>query len=158
MTFNQMQLQTTAYVDTFYGQLTTQTRLQSETADSITWGRYSRAGATEVRPTRVIDALTRIEFMELPTPTPLHAIAERADALGTRAAKDERNLVVVVGRSRRLAVEDHQKELKELVEKHGGIANEVRKTAGDVATALVVSGCSASLVVLQAASRLAESD
>jgi len=57
----------------------------------------------------------------------------------------------VAGRSRRLAVENHQQELKELMEEHGSVSNEVQKTVGDVATAFVVSGCKAGIVVLQAA-------
>jgi len=56
----------------------------------------------------------------------------------------------LAGRSRRLAVENHRDELKQLVEEHGSVGNEVKKTIGDVATALVVSGCKAGLVVIQA--------
>lgn len=60
----------------------------------------------------------------------------------------------MLGRSRRLAVESHQLELKELMDVTAGIGGEVKKTIGDVATALVVSGCNVGLVVMQAASRL----
>ena len=49
--------------------------------------------------------------------------------------------LVVLGRSRRMAVEDHHKELKKLVETHGSVGGEVRKTIGDVASALVIAGC-----------------
>ena len=42
-------------------------------------------------------------------------------------------------------------ELKELIEEHGGIAHEVKKTVGDVAAAFIVTGSKASIVVLQAA-------
>jgi len=37
------------------------------------------------------------------------------------------------------------------MEEHGSVGHEVRKTIGDVATAFVVSGCKAGLVVVQAA-------
>jgi hypothetical protein len=48
-------------------------------------------------------------------------------------------------------VENHQQELKELMEEHGSVSNEVQKTVGDVATAFVVSGCKAGIVVMQSA-------
>jgi len=57
--------------------------------------------------------------------------------------------MIVVGRSRRLAVENHHAELKQLMEQYGAVGSEVKKTVGDVATALMVSGCKASIVVLQ---------
>ena len=45
-------------------------------------------------------------------------------------------------------------ELKELIEVRGAgsatVTSEVKKTIGDVASSLVVSGCKASIVVLQA--------
>lgn len=63
------------------------------------------------------------------------------------------NTLVVLGRSRRMAVEDHHKELKKLIEAYGHVGGEVRKTIGDVATALVASGCNVGLIVLQASNR-----
>lgn len=60
-------------------------------------------------------------------------------------------LLVVTGRSRRLAVENHSTELKELMAEYGGVGSEVKKTIGDVATAFVVAGCGTGVVVLQAA-------
>ena len=47
-------------------------------------------------------------------------------------------------------MENHHKELKELMEEYGNIGSEVKKTVGDVATAFVLSGCAAGLVVMQA--------
>jgi len=61
----------------------------------------------------------------------------------------------MVGRSRRLAVEDHTTELREVVHNRKPIGGEVRRTIGDVGTALVVSGVKAGVVVLQAANPLA---
>jgi len=48
-------------------------------------------------------------------------------------------------------VEDHGKELKELMQEHGSVGSEVKKTIGDVGAAFVVAGCGIGLVVLQAA-------
>ena len=63
-----------------------------------------------------------------------------------------RTLVVVVGRSRRLATESHQAELHQIVGERGLIAgsNSVPRTLGDVGAALVASGTSASILVMQA--------
>jgi hypothetical protein len=64
-------------------------------------------------------------------------------------------VLVVAGRSKRLAVEDHRAELKDLVEEHRVVGHEViSKTIGDVATAFVVSGCASAMVVLQAAANV----
>jgi hypothetical protein len=60
-------------------------------------------------------------------------------------------LIVVTGRSRRLAVENHRRELKELMKEHEYVGEEVRRTIGDVGTAFVVAGVGSGVVVLQAA-------
>lgn len=60
-------------------------------------------------------------------------------------------LLIIAGRSRRLAVENHHTELRTLIEERGGFASEVKKTVGDVASALIVMGGKSSIVVLQAA-------
>lgn len=77
---------------------------------------------------------------------------EDSDGSGAAGGRGTSTLVVL-GRSRRMAVEDHNKELKMLIEAHGNVGGEVRKTIGDVATALVVAGCNVGLVVLQASNR-----
>ncbi len=61
--------------------------------------------------------------------------------------------MIVTGRSRRLAVENHHVELKALIDQHrdGGVMQEVKKTVGDVASSFIVTGSKASIVVLQAA-------
>lgn len=159
--------QLTGQPDTVYGQVTTQTRLQSETRDNIAWARYAAPSADERHPQRVVDALTRITFTQLRTARPLHTVVEQANALlgqgevtpqdgdlaQSQSRSNNRSLIVVLGRSRRLAVENHQRELKELVESYGGVGGEMKRTVGDVATALIVSGCDAGLVVMQTASR-----
>jgi hypothetical protein len=146
---------TTGFPDTMYGNATTQTRLQSETADGITWARYASASAS---PPQEDDgrrascgeiteaALSRVAFEELASPEPLHAALHRAGLL-------QRPVVIVVGRSRRLAVEDHHAELGALEAEHGAapVRADVRKTVGDVGTAFVMAGIDANLLVMQAA-------
>lgn len=134
-----------------YGHATTQTRLQSETADSVTWARYAATRPTNEPVTPLTDALSRIEFSELATSTPLHVATQSACSQFDALIEKHSRLLIVAGRSRRLAVENHQQELKELMEEHGSVGHEVKKTIGDVATAFVVSGCKASVVVVQAA-------
>ena len=142
-------MQTIGFPDTVYGYATTQTRLQSETADNLAWSRYA-SPPSEQHPSQLAEALSRIDFMELQTPVPLHAIVSRASQQFDALVEKRSRLLVVAGRSRRLAVENHREELKELIEEHGSVGNEVKKTIGDVATAFVVSGCKAGLVVIQA--------
>jgi hypothetical protein len=60
-------------------------------------------------------------------------------------------LIVVTGRSRRLAAVDHRMELKEIMADRGSLGAEVRKTVGDVASAFVLSGVGSGVLVLQAA-------
>jgi len=90
-------------------------------------------------------ARPHIEFTTRGTPIPLHAAIEHA----THIALPSTKLFVVTGRSRRLAVENHQQELHELMQEHGQVGAEVRKTIGDVATAFVVAGVGSGIVVLQ---------
>ena len=139
-------------MDTVYGQQNTQIRLQSDTADNVTWGLYAEGGETADGRSEVVrEALTRVEFLEMGTPKPLHAIVGRVGEIVNEMSQKKARVLVTVGRSRRLAVENHTAELKEVL--HGGkpIGGEVRRTIGDVGTALVVSGVKAGVVVLQAA-------
>ncbi|KAL1950506.1 hypothetical protein VTO73DRAFT_5630 [Trametes versicolor] len=138
----------TMFPDTVYANATTQTRLQSETADNIAWSRYTHASASA--DPALAPALSRMDFSDVGTPEPLRYTIKQALGM-SRSVVDERGrLLILAGRSRRLAVENHHAELKSVMEEHGGLANEVKRTVGDVATALVVSGCQASLIVFQA--------
>ncbi|TBU30002.1 Sodium/hydrogen exchanger family-domain-containing protein [Dichomitus squalens] len=134
------------FPDTVYGHATTQTRLQSETADNIAWARYTRPSDPSLAP-----ALSRMKFVEVSTPNPLHYIIENALKMSETAVEEHSRLLVLAGRSRRLAVENHHAELKTIMEEHGGVGSEVKRTVGDVTTALVVSGCQANVIVFQAA-------
>ena len=133
------------FPDTIYGDPTTATRLQSDTADQLAWDRFSRLCSS--------DSSSRVRFSTQTTPSPLHMLLQRLflpTALGGRR-------LVLLGRSRRLTPESHFAELKELLLEDGGgagrngsLAHEVRKTVGDVATAVMVSGAAVDLVVVQA--------
>ncbi|KAG8907858.1 K(+)/H(+) antiporter [Tulasnella sp. 403] len=142
------------YPDTIYPNVTTQTRMASDTADNICWFKYAPQESPDAAPPQhtpeVQEALARITFTTLSSPTPLKDLIARisGDAIGKRQ-------LVVVGRAKRLAVESHQDEMKSLLSEqqgfgHGGLGNEMRKTLGDVATAFVVSGVPAGLLVMQA--------
>ncbi|KAF8799460.1 hypothetical protein BYT27DRAFT_7201515 [Phlegmacium glaucopus] len=141
--------------DTIYGQQNTEIRLESDTADNLAWARYA--------PAPVFDAKSRhstpsgssqphVEFKHLVVPTPLHSAIQEATAI--TFSSPGYKLVVVTGRSRRLAVENHRAELKMLMDAHGHVGAEVRKTIGDVATAFVVAGVGSGVVVVQAAAAL----
>ena len=139
-------------MDTVYAEYNTQTRLQSETADDFTWGLYTEGKETEGGLSQVFrEALTRVEFLEMRTPKPLHAIVGRVNGIVDEMSKKKTRVLAMVGRSKRLAVEDHRMELKEVMNAGQSIGGEVKKTIGDVGTALVVSGVKAGVVVVQAA-------
>ena len=137
--------QTLTFPDTVYGQRDTQTRLQSETADNILWSQFTSSGTGHSQD--VASALTRITFTEESTSKPLHRTIEMAAQL----AQSPRSLFIVAGRSRRMAVDSHQAELRQLIAEKGiSVGSEAPKTLGDVAAAYVATGVNGSLVVLQA--------
>jgi len=146
------------YPDTIYPNITTQTRMASDTADNICWYKYAPQDSADGTPPQhspqIQSALKRVTFESMSSPTPLKSLISQVnlDSTGKR-------VLVVVGRGKRLAVESHQDEMKSFLEgdhHHGsfasGLGNEMRKTLGDVATTFVVSGVSAGLLVMQASS------
>ncbi|KAF9240266.1 Sodium/hydrogen exchanger family-domain-containing protein [Melanogaster broomeanus] len=142
-------IKTVAFPDTIYGQPNTEHILQSDTADDITWSRYASPAFEKDTHQQLRSALSRIQFTNLTSPTPLHALVQRTKQLRETHGR----LVVVTGRSKRLATETHLQELKQVVEEQGCTGYEVvKKTIGDVATSFVVAGAQNALVVLQAAS------
>ncbi|KAG6877933.1 hypothetical protein C0993_001979 [Termitomyces sp. T159_Od127] len=140
-------LQTLAAGDTVYAQHDTHTRLASETADNLTWDRYAAASVSHNSETAV--ALSRISFRTFETSTPLHTMIEYTTKIPqTDSARD---LIVVTGRSRRMAVEAHAAELETVITEAGtSISSSVPKTLGDVGAALVASNTRASLLIIQA--------
>jgi hypothetical protein len=96
--------------------------------------------------------------------TPLAACIEEVNSLAQREEESakrsgsKKNIMIVVGRGRRLATEDHHNELKTLLAKGKSssihIAGGARKTLGDVGAAFVATGPpDASMLILQAAHR-----
>ncbi|CAK5283117.1 unnamed protein product [Mycena citricolor] len=128
----------TGFPDTVYGHVSDETRMQSQTADSVAWEKY----ATD-------ETISRIDFREITTPIPLHAAIHESRMY--HESHPSSRLLIVLGRSRRLAVENHAGELKELTDEYGAVGSEVRKTMGDVATAFVAAGTGSGLLVMQAA-------
>ncbi|KAG8987370.1 K(+)/H(+) antiporter [Tulasnella sp. 427] len=148
--------------DTIYPNVTTQTRLASDTADNICWFKYApqedpNAIAPQHTP-QVRDALTRVTFTSLASPRPLHTLVDQASEVA-----GEKRLIVVVGRGKRLAAESHHDEMRTMLSeehgrRHGGLGNEMRNTLGDVATAFMVSRVSAGLLVMQASANTSTLD
>ncbi|KAG2013017.1 potassium:hydrogen antiporter [Coprinopsis cinerea AmutBmut pab1-1] len=147
---------TVAAADTVYGAHNTQTRLASDTADNILWDRYTNPSNTH-SPV-IISALSRITFSEQTSATPLQTVTELVKAEVTRAeAMLGRTVIVLAGRSRRMAVEPLGRELRRLISETGShIGSSVPKTLGDVGAALVVTKANASLLILQASAKSAE--
>ncbi|KIJ89498.1 hypothetical protein K443DRAFT_16053 [Laccaria amethystina LaAM-08-1] len=124
--------------------------------DTIAWARYATppqnhapGSDSEAKSTTSSSSSSRIEFKELGTPIPPHALIQTALSIQEEDDRDT-TLFVVTGRSRRLAAENHREEAKEIMEVYGSVNTEVRKTIGDVAAAVAVAGCVAGLVVVQA--------
>ena len=131
------------FPNTVYGNATTATQVQSQTADDITWSRYANPSTAPAREDS--EAWSRMTFEELGGPDPLHAVLNRVRML-------PRPAVVVVGRSRRPVMEDCHAELRALEAEHGAapVHSDVRKTIGDVGTAFMMAGIDANLLVMQA--------
>lgn len=121
--------------------------MASVTADNVAWERYAVPADAQDS-----DVLARITFSTVSSARPLHTIVDLVAELFEQSPQTK-NVIVMAGRSRRMAVESHTGELQELiVERGASMSSMVPKTLGDVGAALVVSGATASLLVLQAAS------
>ncbi|CAE7216799.1 unnamed protein product [Rhizoctonia solani] len=141
--------------DTVYPQNTTQTRLQSETADNLVWAQMTSAPQSPA----IKDALSRITFVEDESSEPLAGILKRCGDEHNIAAASSKALLVVVGRGRRMAAESHTDELRGIIASANAsetIGGEVRRTVGDVATAFVATGAKASLFILQASDNVGD--
>ena len=146
---NLTQQQGVAFPNTVYSQLGTQVRIQSDTADNVLWDRVTSPNSSFSPEVQV--ALTRISFQSKSAGRPLHRMLELAGFEASQASRTSKPLLVVAGRSRRMAVESHNRELHQLVtERNITLAAEVSKTFGDVASAFFVAGGGVSLVVTQA--------
>ncbi|KAF8868526.1 Sodium/hydrogen exchanger family-domain-containing protein [Gymnopilus junonius] len=139
---------TVAAIDTVYGQHDTQTRLASDTADNILWDAYTRSTASHS--TSVASALSRISFLTESTSTPLRRVTEMVKTETATRRAGSKTLIVLAGRSRRMAVESFGGELRTLTSDGNSISTSVQRTLGDVGAALVATGVQASLLILQA--------
>ncbi|EUC66451.1 potassium:hydrogen antiporter [Rhizoctonia solani AG-3 Rhs1AP] len=143
--------------DTVYPQNTTQTRLQSETADNLVWTQMT--SSSEAQSPAIKGALSRITFVEEESPRPLAEILKRCRDEHNAAVASSKTLLVVVGRGRRMAAESHTDELRGIIASTNAsetIGGEVRRTVGDVATAFVATGAKASLFILQASENVGD--
>jgi hypothetical protein len=138
-----------AFPDTIYPAHTTQTRMASQAADDLAWEHFVRPAANVHTPA-IQAALARITFREESSPTPLHLITEITEAEVKTATSHGKSLLVVVGRARRMAVESHTDELRELAGEHHLSSGDLTKTVGPVATALIPTSSQAMLVVQEA--------
>ncbi|CAE6440636.1 unnamed protein product [Rhizoctonia solani] len=143
--------------DTVYPQNTTQTRLQSETADNLIW--VQMTSSSEAQSPAIKGALSRITFVEDESSTPLAGILKRCGDEHNAAVTNSKALLVVVGRGRRMAAESHTDELRGIITSVNAsetIGGEVRRTVGDIATAFVATGAKASLLVMQASDNVGD--
>jgi len=138
----------TVFPDTVYGHQSTQTRLASDTADDLIWGRYT----SKISDAAVREAIGRIKFSEEQSDKPLHFVQTFASTLKSQLERSRtRRLLIVAGRSRRMATESHAAELKRLLSKnHTSIGSEATKTLGEVGTAIISGGTGEGLLVVQA--------
>ncbi|KAF9651705.1 cation/H+ exchanger [Thelephora ganbajun] len=138
----------TVFPDTVYGYQSTQTRLASDTADDLAWGRYT----SKIADATLREAVGQIKFNEEHSDKPLHFVQTFISTLRTRSEESRsRRLLVVVGRSRRMATESHTAELKELLsENHTSVGGEASKTLGEVGTAVISGGVGEGVLVVQA--------
>jgi K+:H+ antiporter len=140
------QWQVAAFPNTVYSQPGTQVRIQSDTADNILWDRVTSPNSSF--DAEVSAALTRISLQSESAVQPLHRMLQLVEDEASRTSKP---ILVVAGRSRRMAVDSHTHELHELgKERNASLASEISKMFGDVASAFVVAERNVSLVVTQA--------
>ncbi|OSX60196.1 hypothetical protein POSPLADRAFT_1148543 [Postia placenta MAD-698-R-SB12] len=133
----------TPYPDTVYAADSTQTRLESDTADDLLWGQY-------VSSTEEAGAAARMSLKELYAERPLHEVLQAA----REVAQADVQLLVVAGRSRRTSQGLQNAEVRELCTERGVSFNiELSKTMGDAAAAFVVDNVRGNLLVMQRAQR-----
>ncbi|KAI9513308.1 cation/H+ exchanger [Russula earlei] len=134
------------FPNTVYSQQGTQVRIQSDTADNVLWDRVTSLNPSFSAEVQV--AMTRISFRRETAARPLHRVLELA---GREASQTSKPLLVVVGRSRRMAVESHKRELHRIIsDRNASLPSEISMTFGDVASAFFVAGSGVSLIVTQA--------
>ena len=125
------------------------TNTDAAAIDSVAWKFYADSPPSSLA--------SRITFHTLKAPKPIGAALENCQLAAAQAGAHHlwRPLLVVVGRGRRGAVMDHSTEVRDLLserERDLGTGIELRKTVGDVATAMIMGGgkvSAASFLVLE---------
>ena len=145
--------------DTIYqGAANTQNRLASDTADNLAIARYFPAASSEgSAPPLLAHTAARVKFETIETSTPLKSSLSKLEKL----VAVHYAVLVVAGRSRhsapthRLELEQY---LKDRVVAGSGLStlgiaasSDVRKTLGDIGSALVVCGEPKGVLILQSA-------
>ncbi|KAF9482445.1 cation/H+ exchanger [Pholiota conissans] len=143
---------TNTAADTVYPQLTTETRMTSGLADNLLWDRYALPSAHQSP--EITAALSRITFRVESTPTPLRHITDMAKQVAGQSKQiSSKTMIIIAGRSRRLAVESLRLELKKLTTDLGSnMSASLPTTLGDIGAALVTTNVNGSLLIVQAAS------
>lgn len=143
-------MSSSGFPDTIYPVANTESRLESVNADNLLLSRYTAANRA-IQTSAIESALTRITFEELVSATPLHSLIERANNEIAASRSPKRNILLVVGRGRRMVLDSHHTELRAIVQEHQSkVGGDVARTVGDVATAFMI-GVKASMLVMQAA-------
>jgi hypothetical protein len=129
----------------------TQTQLASRSQDEHIWAYYTDSN-TAADPS----ILSRITFSSIHTSSPLHVVNQHASAAVMATSNASwRPLLVVVGRGKHVSAA-RARELSLMLAKQNQaptVAAEIRKTVGDVATAMITSrmqAAAASFLVVQA--------
>jgi hypothetical protein len=153
--------QAAAFPDTIYGPESTQHRLESETADNLTWNRFANREPGALSHETEL-ALAHITFHEASSATPLADCIDRVSKLGHAEQElgaqqmSRKNVMIIAGRGRRLATENHHDELKSILASGSSskklVGGDARKTVGDVGAAFIVAGpAEASILIMQSA-------
>jgi hypothetical protein len=135
----------TTFPDTIYENTTT-ARMISDSADNIEWAKYT-SPSDELPSPISKEALSRMSFTTKATPLPLHAMIADVNR------HTEKGLLIVTGRSRRLAVDSHKQELKQLIPEYRSVDQDVTKTIGEIATAFLASSNNTGMIIIQASNK-----
>lgn len=133
--------------------------MNSQTVDHVLWSRVTSSETA---------GSSRITFAQLHSPRPLNAALEYlSKELSPPASTSDpkanaptpsKGIIVAVGRARRMAVESHEAELRDIAAKaHAQSTGDLRKTVGDVASAFII-GTPHQLLVFQASSASVSSE
>jgi len=134
-------------------------RFNFDSADDIAWAHYTSLNVSPPRSAATSAALHRITFGTTKSASPLtqaHHYAEAAcQSMNANPTQVWRSMLIVAGRGRKGAVVNHENEIATILAEKGrdpSVGAELRKTVGDVGTAMMLGGGSpagASFLVLE---------